>query len=107
MALARQVSIRSANTPPDVRDLAPAEETDYSAGLAAAPAIEAAAQTQRANGDTLRQRTRQALAANAAFLALPLAQQQVQAVAQTVRLTQQVTGLIRLAIGALDSTAGA
>ena len=107
MALARQVSIRGANASPDVRDLASAEETDYSAGLAAAPAVEAAAQAQRSNGDTLRARARQALAANATFLGLPPAQQQLQAVAQTVRLTQQVTGLIRLAIGALDSTAGA
>lgn len=106
MALARHVSIRSTNASPDVRDLAPTEEATYSDGLAAAPAIEAAAQAQRTNGDTLRLRARQALAANTTFLGLPPAQQQVQAVAQTVRLTQQVTVLIRLAIGALDSTAG-
>lgn len=86
--------------------LTPTEQTDYEARAADAPNVEAAAQTQRSNGDTLRARARQALAANANFLGLPPAQQQVQAVAQTVRLTQQVTGLIRLAIGALDSTAG-
>jgi hypothetical protein len=89
-----------------VMPLSAAEQADYDARLADAPNVEAAAQTQRSNGVTLRQRAQGALAANAAFLALPAAQQQVQAVAQTVRLTQQVTGLIRLAIGALDSTAG-
>jgi hypothetical protein len=86
--------------------LSPTEQADYDARAAAAPALDAANQAQIANGDTLRARARQALAANATFLGLPPAQQQAQAVTQTVRLTQQVTGLIRLAIGALDSTAG-
>lgn len=87
--------------------LNPTEQADYDARVAAAPGVEAANQAQIANGDTLRQRARQALTANAAFLALTPVQQQAQAVAQTVRLTQQVTALVRLAIGALDSTAGA
>lgn len=86
--------------------LNPMEQADYEARVAAAPGVEAATQAQIANGETLRARARQALQANATFLGLPPAQQGAQAVAQTVRLTQQVTALIRLAIGALDSTAG-
>lgn len=89
-----------------VAPLDPAEQADFDARQAAAPAIEAAAQAQRANGVTLRQRAQTALAANATFLALPPAQQQVQALTQTVRLTQECSALIRLFLGALDSTAG-
>jgi hypothetical protein len=67
---------------------------------------ESTAQAQRTNAATLRQKAQQALQANAAFPALPPVQQQAQAVAQTVRLTQEVSALIRLVIGQLDSTAG-
>jgi hypothetical protein len=104
--MATKVVLHGPGNDRTVEPLTPDEQADYDARLADAPNVEAAAQAQRANGDTLRARARQALAANAAFLGLPPAQQQVQAVAQTVRLTQQVTALIRLAIGALDSTAG-
>lgn len=106
MTTARRVTIRGTSAPVVVEDLAPSEQADYDAREADAPNVEAATQAQRANVSTLRQKAQQALQANAAFLALPAALQQAQAVAQTVRLTQEVSALIRLAIGALDSTAG-
>jgi hypothetical protein len=105
MATARQVTVRGASTPPDVRNLATPEQADYDAREAAAPAIEAATQAQRTNGAALRQRAQGALAANAAYLALsPPTQAQV--VAQVAALTRQDSALIRLYLGALDTTAG-
>src|ERR1700731_2930142 len=100
MATARKVSVRSITADPEVDDLGPSEQTDFDTRVAAAPAIEAAAQTARANGATLRQRGRDALAANATFLALPAAQQAAQAATQIVRLTRQNSALIRLVLGA-------
>lgn len=106
MTTARRVTVGGATSPPVVQNLGTPDQADYDAREAAAPAIEAAAQAQRANGVTLRQRAQAALAANANFLALSPAQQQVQALTQTVRLTQECSALIRLFLGALDSTAG-
>lgn len=54
---------------------------------------------------TLQQRATNALAANATFLALA-APSTAQAVAQVGLLTRECNGLIRLLLGALDSTAG-
>jgi hypothetical protein len=104
MTTARRVTVRG-TTPPDIEDLGISDQADYDAREAAAPAVEATAQTQRANGSTLRQRAQQALAANATFLALPAAQQAAQAATQMVRVTRQNSALIRLVLGALDSTA--
>jgi hypothetical protein len=82
------------------------EQADYDAGVAAAPAVEAAAQTQRANGATLRQRAQQALAANANFLALSPALQQAQLLTHVVRLTKECNGLARLVLSQLDDVSG-
>lgn len=103
MAGARDVVVQH-NGAPVVRDLDPAQQADFDANMAAAPGVEAAQQTQRANALTLRQRAQQALQANATFLALPAAQQTVQAAAQMIRLTQQNSALIQLVLGQLDST---
>lgn len=105
MAGAKSVTVRH-DSAPLVVDLNASEQADFDANLAAAPGVEAAQQGQRANALTLRQRAQQALQANATFLALPAAQQQVQAPLQMVRLTQQNSALIRLMLGQLDSTAG-
>jgi hypothetical protein len=105
MAGARDVVVQHNGTPV-VKDLDAGQQADFDANLAAAPGVEAAQQGQRANALTLRQRAQQALQANATFLALPAAQQQVQAPLQMIRLTQQSSALIRLVLGQLDSTAG-
>lgn len=107
MVIAKRVTVRGATTPVVVEDLVLAEQADFDAREAAAPAIEAAVQAQRGNADMLRQRARNALAANASFLGLPPAQQQLQIVPHLVRLTQEASALIRLVLGELDSTAGA
>lgn len=105
MAGARDVVVQH-NGAPVVRDLDAGQQADFDANLAAAPGVEAAQQGQRANALTLRSRAQQALQANAAFLGLTPVQQQAQAAAQMVRLTQQTSALIRLVLGQLDSTAG-
>lgn len=104
MAGARDVVVQHNGTS-IVKDLDATQQADFDAGLVAAPAVEAAQQGQRANALTLRQRAQQALQANATFLALPPAQQTAQAAAHMVRLTRQNSALIRLFLGALDSTA--
>lgn len=106
MSTPKHVTVRGGSTPPLIVDLSPAEQPDYDARLATAADADTAAQAQRANGATLRQKARQALQDNAAFLALPPVQQQAQAVAQVVRLTQEMSAIIRLVVGQLDSTAG-
>lgn len=58
-----------------------------------------------ANGTTLRDKARQAIAVNDTFLALP-APTNAQVLLQVQRLTRENTALIRLVIGALDSTSG-
>lgn len=83
-----------------------ADLDDYNARLAALPAQVAADQTVQDNAATIRQRARQAIAANLAYLALPAPTTQAQAVtqilAQVAALTRQVDALIRLALGAFD-----
>jgi hypothetical protein len=85
--------------------LTPAEQADFDARNAAAPALEAARQTLVANYGTLQQRAQAALAKNATYLALP-APANVDVVAQVALLTKECTALIRLVLNALDSTAG-
>lgn len=63
------------------------------------------AETQRLNEVTLRDKARQAIASNDAFLADPSPSNQ-QVITQVQRLTRQNTALIRLVVGALDSTDG-
>ncbi|MFN2591704.1 MAG: hypothetical protein ABR532_02590 [Candidatus Dormibacteria bacterium] len=83
--------------------LSPAEQTAYDAAVAAAPAVEAATQTRRANAATLRQRALDAITGNLAYLALsPPSNAQV--VAQVRALTQQQNALIRVVLGAFDAT---
>jgi hypothetical protein len=61
--------------------------------------------TPAANADALRTSAMQALATNAAFLALS-APTNAQALAQTQRLTRECSAVIRLLLGQLDDTAG-
>ena len=56
-----------------------------------------------ANRETIKAQARQALDTNAAFLALQ-SPTNAQTLAQVKALTRQANGLIRLAVGALDST---
>lgn len=71
----------------------------------ASPACRVAVDPATANGETLRDRARQALATNATYLARanPTA---AQTTAQVQALTKECNALIRLLIGALDDTAG-
>lgn len=64
-----------------------------------------AAAARDANGTTIRQRAATALAANATYLALPTPNA-AQVAAQVAMLTRECSGIIRLLIGQLDSTAG-
>jgi hypothetical protein len=105
MTTARTVTVRGASTEPDVQDLPSAAQADYDARLAAAPGVEAAVQAQRVNGASLRQHVVQALTDNAAYLTIP-SPAAGQVAAQVARLTRQQTGIIRLLVNALDSTAG-
>jgi hypothetical protein len=59
---------------------------------------------ENANADLLQQRARAALAANTTYLAIGTPTN-AQVAAQVRRLTQECTGLIRLLLGQLDSTA--
>lgn len=105
MPTGRRVTVGGATSDPVVQDLGPADQASFDAGLASAPAVEAANQALIANASTLRQRAQQALTANAAYLALsPPTQAQV--VAQVASLTRQDSALIRLGLGVLDSTSG-
>ncbi len=72
-------------------------ETKYKAGSLLGAAL--------ANGDTLRSRAQAALAANATFLALP-APTATQVRDQTILLTKECNGLIRLALNLLETTNG-
>lgn len=65
----------------------------------------ATAATAAANNTALRNKARQAIAANDTFLALT-GPTNSQVVAQVQRLTREATALIRLTIGALDSMDG-
>lgn len=85
--------------------LTAAEQADFDARLAAAPALAAAAAARQANGLTLQQRAQAALARNATYLALPTPTLVDQA-AQVASLTRECSALIRLLLGVLDSTAG-
>lgn len=57
------------------------------------------------NGDTLRQKAQQALNANATFQAIA-SPTNAQNATQVQALTKQCNGIIRLLLGALDSTTG-
>lgn len=61
--------------------------------------------TQDTNAATLRDRSAQALTANAVFLAVG-SPTNAQVVAQVQRLTRECNGLIRLVLSQLDDTAG-
>lgn len=87
------------------RALTAAEASKYAALEAAAAAAAATAQTAAANTATIRTRAENALAANTAFLALG-APTNAQVLAQTQVLTKECTGIIRLLLGLLDTTAG-
>ncbi len=86
--------------------LTPAEQTDFDARVAAAPAAAAALAAVMANQATLQQRAQAALAANATYLALA-APTAAQVGAQVAVLTKECTALIRLLLNQLDSIAGA
>ncbi len=57
------------------------------------------------NRDDISAKAQQALAVNAAFLALA-APTNAQVIAQTQRLTRETTAVIRLLLGLLDDTSG-
>lgn len=80
-----------------------ADLDDYNTRLAALPAQVAADQSVRTNAAVIRQRARAAIAANLAYLALPLPVQ-ADIVAQVAALTRQQNLTIRLALGAFDAT---
>lgn len=98
-ALGFEASIRGNDTDGYTVEADVAQAT-LGAAVAAAPADDDAA-----NADALRQRAVAALTANANYLALA-SPTQAQAIAQVDRLTRECSALIRLMLGALDSTAG-
>lgn len=105
MPTARTVTVRGATIPPDVADLPEHAQADYDAREAAAPAVEAAQATVRSNRETLRGKAQQALADNAAYLAIP-SPSSAQTAQQVARLTRSQSALIRVVLGRLDSTDG-
>jgi len=82
-----------------------AEQADYDARVAAAPAAAAALAAVMANQSMLQQRAQAALVANATYLALatPTA---AQVGAQVALLTKECTALIRLLLNKLDDVSG-
>lgn len=87
----------TAGTMVEARALTAAESTQLAA--------DDAALTRGQNDSTLRDKAQQALAVNDAFLALA-SPTNAQVVTHVQRLTRENTALIRLVIGALDSTSG-
>ena len=85
--------------PPTSRPYTAEEDAAADARLVEATTYEA----REANGATLRARALDALAQNKAFLAVD-APTNAQALAQIRLLTREVSALIRLTLGALDST---
>lgn len=85
--------------------LTPAEQADYDAALAAAPAVAATQAAAVANAGTLQTRASAALAANLAYLTLPTPTL-VQTTAQVTLLTRECNAVIRLLLNQLDSTGG-
>lgn len=73
--------------------------------LASEQAASDAQAVQQANGDTIRARAATGLAANATYLAIA-SPSAAQVAAQVRMLTMENSGVIRLLLGQLDSTAG-
>jgi hypothetical protein len=86
----------------DVVPLTPEEIAEAEALAAEAAVEEAAREVLRTNAATIEDRMRQALDANATFLALA-SPTQAQTLAQVRRLTRECSALIRLALSELDT----
>lgn len=85
--------------------MTPGEEAQLAADRQAGAAQHAEQTLNEGNAQTLRDKARQALDANAAFLAKPTPTQ-AETLAHVRTLTRESTALIRLLLGALDSTDG-
>lgn len=82
-----------------------AESAPYDASENSAADMRATAERDATNAAALRDKARTAIVANDAYLAL-VSPTNAQTVAQVQRLTRENTALIRLVIGALDTTNG-